>query len=131
MRVILLAVAALLSGCASFSYITESYGNVTLVEVTTRYDTFRVFDKPTEGKLMITSSIGSALTTGFTGGLLLNPTATQTPKPIFQEGAEQFLAQTGRSCRIVDGYLLVNPQWEFKYECEGGPIATSSITKTN
>lgn len=127
MRLIALAISLALTGCASFSYIAESYGNISLVEVTTRYDTFRVFDKPAEGKLMITSSLSSAMASGFAGGLLLNPTATQTPKPIFQEGAEQFLAQSGRSCRIIDGYLLVNPQWEFRYECDGAPLITSSV----
>ena len=36
-------------------------------EVTTQYDTFRVFDKPTENRMMITSSLASAAGQGFVG----------------------------------------------------------------
>jgi len=115
------------SGCASFSYITQAYNGVPVQQVSTQYDTFRVFDKPTENRMMITSSLASAAAQGFTGGLLLNPTATASPKPIFEEAALAYLKQTGRNCKIMDGYLLVNPQWEFKYSCE---VATSSINKT-
>lgn len=105
----------------------QAYSDVPVQQVTTQYDTFRVFDKPAENRMMVTSSLASAAAQGFTGGLLLNPTVTATPKPVFEEAAQAYLKQTGRNCKIVDGYLLVNPQWEFKYSCE---IITSSISKT-
>ncbi|MBS0233463.1 MAG: hypothetical protein JSR99_08245 [Proteobacteria bacterium] len=114
------------SGCASMNYIMQAYDGVPVQQVATQYDTFRVFDKPAEGRMMITSSLASAAAQGFAGGLLLNPTVTATPKPVFEEAAQAYLKQTGRNCKITDGYLLVNPQWEFKYSCE---IATSSISK--
>lgn len=129
MRVVLwlafLACIVGIGGCASLSYITANYGSIEPRPVSTSYDTFRVFDKPDASKLMITSSLGSALAQGAGGGLLLNPTVTAVPKPVFQEAAEQYLTSTGRTCRIVDGYLLVNPQWEFRYQCDGAATASA------
>ncbi|MBR2534653.1 MAG: hypothetical protein IKE66_01135 [Hyphomicrobium sp.] len=111
------------AGCASVSYITQNYSTVSPVSVATSYDTFNVFDVPASNKLMVNSSIGAA----FVSGATFNVAAT--PKPMFQEAAERFLIQTGRQCRIVDGYALATMQWEFRYDCSGG-LATSSILPT-
>lgn len=140
MRAIRIAVvigAAMLCGCASMEYIVKNYNGVALVEHSTSYDTFRIFDKPTENKMMITSSLGMAAAGGFAKGLTFGASGPATSRPIFQEAVEQYLAKSGRSCRVVDGYLLVDPQWEFKYECgaavaqtpTSAPIATSSIKR--
>lgn len=114
------------SGCASVNYIMQAYDGVPINEVTTQYDTFRVFDKPTENRMMITSSLASAAGQGFVGGLLFNPTVAANPKPVFEEAAQAYLKKTGRDCQITDGYLLINPQWEFKYRCA---VTTSSISR--
>jgi len=126
-RLALVAACLATCGCASMNYIMQAYDGVPVQQVSTQYDTFRVFDKPAENRMMITSSLASAAAQGFTGGLLLNPTVTATPKPVFEEAAQAYLKQSGRNCKITDGYLLVNPQWEFKYSCE---MATSSISKS-
>ena len=116
----LFAGVALISGCASVSYITQNYSSVSPVSVATGYDTFNVFDLPASNKLMVNSSVGAA----FVSGATFNVAAT--PKPVFQEAGERFLAQSGRQCRIVDGYALATMQWEFRYDCGAG-LATSSI----
>lgn len=116
----ILAVAAVVGGCSGVGYIVTAYSSVTPQDVTTAYDTFSVFDKPSEGRMMVTSSVGAAFGNGVVGGLTLNSTNAHPPKPIFQEAAEQFLARSGRQCKITDGYVLVNPQWEFKYDCATG-----------
>jgi hypothetical protein len=98
-------------------YIVKNYNDIKMVEHTTSYDTFRIFDKPAEGKVMVTSSLGAAAAGGFVKGLTFGASGPAVSKPIFQEAIEDFLAKSGRTCRIMDGYLLVDPQWEFRYDC--------------
>jgi hypothetical protein len=83
-------------------------------------DTYRVFDKPAENKLMITPSIGKAMGAGAAQGLTFGGADAMDmigPKPMFEKAALGYLASTGRTCRIIDGYIVAKPQWEFKYDC--------------
>ena len=122
-------VTASLAGCASISYITQHYRGIPPVEIATAHDTFRVFDKPGDGRIMVTASLAAAAGQGFVGGLMLNPAVAASPKPVYQEAAERYLAATGRQCRISDGYLLIEPQWEFRYSCDGvGAVAAGAST---
>lgn len=125
-----------LTGCASMEYIVKNYNDVPVVEHTTSYDTFRVFDKPREGRMMITSSIGAAAAGGFAKGLTFGASGTVAPKPVYQEAVESYLAKTGRACRVTDGTLLADPQWEFRYECApataqapAAPLATGATRR--
>ena len=122
-------VTASLAGCASISYITQHYRGIPPVEIATAHDTFRVFDKPGDGRIMVTASLAAAAGQGFVGGLMLNPAVAASPKPVYQEAAVRYLAATGRQCRISDGYLLIEPQWEFRYSCDGvGAVAAGAST---
>jgi hypothetical protein len=121
--------AAALGGCSSFSYLGESYGAMHAQIVTTKADTWRVFDRAAESKILVQRNPGIAAAQGAVGSLGLNATNAAMPQPDYQEAAEAFLAQTGRSCRIKDGYLVVAPSWEFTYECGAGQGATSSTPK--
>ena len=113
-----LSILSLLTGCASISYITETYNEAKLVEVAMPDDTYRIFDNPKISKIMVTSSIGSALGQGLGKGLTLGAAETIPPRPKFQAAAEKFLADDGRkNCKIKDGYLLISPQFEFIYDC--------------
>lgn len=89
-------------------------------------DTYRVFDKPAANKLMITPSIGKAMGAGAAQGLTFGGADAMDmigPKPMFEKAALGYLANTGRTCRIVDGYIVARPQWEFKYDCSIPPPA--------
>ena len=129
--------AALLSGCASMEYIVKNYNEVPIVHHSTPYDTFRIFDKSAENKLMITSSLGMAAAGGFAKGLTFGASGPTTPRPVFQEAVESYLSKTGRACRVIDGYILADPQWEFRYDCSAAvvqvpsqaPIVTSSTKR--
>ncbi|MBW7968136.1 hypothetical protein [Bradyrhizobium sp. BR 10289] len=113
-----LAVASGLSGCASINYIVNEYRGVEVREVKMAEDTYRVFDKPAESKMMVTSSLGSAAGQGFAKGLTFGAAQTEPPKPLFERAALQFLTESGRpGCRVLDAYLLASPQWEVKYDC--------------
>lgn len=102
-----------LAGCAGFKEARE-YRDATVVRFMDSNDNWRIFDKPDEGRLMITTSLGRAAGLGLT-----NPIGGDFPKPEYQSAAAGWLVSTGRQCTITDGYLLVRPQWEFKYSCNG------------
>lgn len=110
-----------LAGCAGMSYAMQEYSGVTIEEVVMPDDTYRIFDKPQQGKMMVTSSIGAAAARGFGEGLLLGAVDNTPPKPLFDAAALAYLRKTGRNnCRVVESYLLVKPQFEVKYECPAG-----------
>lgn len=120
-----LSAMVLVSGCAGVGYILENYTGVEVVQVAMPDDTYRVFDKPSEGKMMVTSSIGAAAGQGIGKGLTLTILDTTPPKPRFQAAAEKFLVDSGRTCVITDGYILITPQFEFKYTCPPPSTAMS------
>jgi hypothetical protein len=117
-RVAVLALILGLVGCAGVDYTVQHYSTVDLNEVEMPDDTYRIFDKPTEGRMMVQSSIGSALVQGIAAGITFGAAPESPPKPFFQAAAERYLEQTGRKCKIMDGYFIVTPAWEFRYSCE-------------
>jgi hypothetical protein len=112
------AVALALGGCgAGVQYIMDEYRGVPVQEVVMPEDTYRVFDKPTENKMMLTPSLGATAGMGVAQGLTFNSFDATPPKPVFEAAAAQFLRNSGRSCELLETYLLVKPQWEVKYRC--------------
>jgi hypothetical protein len=125
-------VALSLSGCAGVKYAVDEYHGIPVQEVVMPDDTYRVFDRPEQNKLMITSSVGSAAAQGFGSGLFLGMVDNTPPKPLFDAAALKFLEQSGRpGCRIIDSYIVVKPQFEVKYDCTppAPPIASAAPRK--
>jgi hypothetical protein len=123
LRVIALISALMLAGCAGVQHVIDHYQGIQPVEVQMPDDRYRIFDKPADGRMMVTSSIGSAAGQGFGSGLTLGIVDTTPPLPLFQAAAEAHLAGTGRSqCRVTQGYILVKPQFEFRYTCDPAAI---------
>lgn len=124
--VALAALCAALGGCASANYVMDQYSGVAIKEVRIPDDTYRIYDKPSENKLMVTSSLGSAAGQGFVKGLTFGTAQTEPPKPLYEAAALQFLNESGRpGCRIKESYLLMQPQWEVKYGCSPMVAATA------
>lgn len=120
---IVVVLCTTLGGCASLNYIMAEYQGVTVQEVRMPDDTYRIFDKPTQSKLMVTSSLASATGQGVSKGLTFGAASGEPPKPLFEAAALQYLNESGRpSCRVTDAYVLAQPQWEVKYDCS--PPAT-------
>lgn len=117
--VVLIAASAIaLVGCAGVQHAMTHYSGIEPVNVAMPDDTYRVFDKPADGRVMVTSSLGAAAAQGFGSGLLLNAVDNTPPLPSFQAAAEKHFVDTGRTnCRITQGYLVVKPQFEFRYTC--------------
>lgn len=126
MRALTVIFAVSLAGCSSgIGYVASNYGMALPTGVTTRADSWWVFDKPPEGKILVQRNPAGAAGEGFGAGFIGKQNAA-APKPLYQEAAEQHLAQDGRRCRIKDGYVVADVSWEFAYECEP---ATGSIAR--
>jgi uncharacterized membrane protein len=83
-------------------------------------DTYRVFEHRSEKTLMTAPSIGKSAAIGAAKGATLGlaSTASMSPEQRHQAAAQQYLAQTGRAnCKITGGHMVLEPQYEFTYEC--------------
>lgn len=117
MRTVILMGALALSGCAGFNEAMK-YTGVETQYVRTANDEFRVFDKPAEGKLMITASIGKAANQGAAAGFTFGLADARMPQGYYTDAVRAFFVQTGRpNCTIIEGYLLIEPQYEYRYQC--------------
>lgn len=114
----ILILSAGLTGCAGMNYLAENYGTMKPTVVASAGDEWWVYDKPGQNKILVQRNPASGAAQGFIGGLTFNPNVAAAPKPYYQQAAETHLRQAGRRCRIKDGYLIIEPSWEFTYECE-------------
>jgi hypothetical protein len=129
-----IALASFLGGCAG-NYIGTGYATVPLQLVVSRQGAFEILDRPELGRVAISPTADRA--TGrvdFAGYLHMVldrlPAATNSstsPGSTYFEPLMQYFAQTGRSCRLIRGQPLVEPQWEFVYDCAPG-FDASAIT---
>lgn len=124
LKAVLMIGSVTLGGCAGASYAVNEYSGITPVSFDAGDDAYRIFDKPSANKLMITPSIGRAMAMGAGSGVTWGAADTSIPKPVYERAALGYLSSTGRQCRIVDGYSVIHPQWEFKYDC-GLPVANA------
>jgi hypothetical protein len=112
-----------LSGCAGLNYAVENYHGVRVDEIEMPDDTYRIFDKPAENRMMITPSLGAAMGVGVTTGLTYGAADNVAPKPRFEAAALQYLREEARGdCKVVDFYLIARPQFEIKYQCPNPPL---------
>lgn len=114
-----LGYAFLLSACGGVGYTLENYTGVQVQRIQANGETWRIFDKPGEGRLMITPSIGRAASVGAAQGatLGLSDGGRDTVQE-FQAAAQAYLENRDGSCTITNGALVVSPQYEFFYVCE-------------
>ncbi len=118
MRAILLLAALTLGGCANLDYAADNYGNTPLTELDHDGHPYRVFDKPSQNRLMITSSIGSAIGGGLIRGATFGLFSNHPSEPVMQAAAAEYLKSTNRACTLQTGQLIAQPQWEFRYSCK-------------
>jgi hypothetical protein len=104
-------VVLFLTGCSGIGYAMEHYKNVKPQQFAYDGQGFRIFDKPNEGRLMITPTIGAAMAGGATFG------GANTPEIRYKQASLAYLASTGRKCKASDMKLVIQPQWETFYTC--------------
>lgn len=116
-KLAVVATVALLAGCAGMNYALEHYRNVPVQHFTASSgSSFRVYDKPAENRLMIAASIGSAMGGGLARGATFGA-AGGSSAVVFRDASEEYLRSTGRDCRAADIALVVEPQYEVRYDC--------------
>jgi hypothetical protein len=116
-RLAVLAGALALAGCktegdpsgeAISNFLVGEYANIEVVEFQLGGQIYRVFDKPSANKMIVTKTMGWILVNG----------SGWTPKEPFQAAALQHLANTGRtSCRLTETSVIMGPKHEIKYDC--------------
>lgn len=120
MKIFVLAAAALaLASCGGVNYAVNNYSGVK-AEIWTSPSIgtgFRIYDKPSENRLMIALDLGGAALQGFGKGITLGAADTRTPEIIYQDAAIEWLAAKGRSCIATNTFLVLEPQYEVRYEC--------------
>lgn len=125
------ALAAALTGCAGMNYAMQHYSNVPIKAFQTEAgNTYRIFDKPDEDRLMITASIGAALGGGLVKGATFGAIQSNSAEVLYRDAAEEYLTSTGRKCQIRDIALIVEPQYEVRYMCESMETLASERSDT-
>lgn len=115
----LLGSAFLLSACGGVGYALENYTGVQVERIEANGETWRILDKPEEGRLMITPSIGRAAAVGAAQGATFG--LSDGGRDTFQEfraAAATYLGNGEARCTITNGALVVSPQYEFFYVCD-------------
>ena len=106
-QVILAALAAFaLHGCVGLGE-TKTYTRLPMQTFKDTRDNWKIYDKPTEGKLLIEPSERWPLTL-FPGSIRMSE---------YQRAAEGWLAASARVCIVAGGDMLVGAAWEFEYRC--------------
>ena len=107
-----------LSACAYPEYVNDDYRYIPLATFAHGNHTYRVFDKPSAGKLIITPSLATAMSDGVIRNATFGRYDNRTERRTLEAAAGAYLARYGRKCTITDGNLIYDPQWEFTYACE-------------
>jgi len=117
---LLVFVAVTQSACGNLGYIVQTYDSSTIrSDFDYQGDTYRIFDRKDLSKVMITPSLGSSALNGVARGATLFAVNVDDDKTRFTDVAVAYLAKdrTPQICKILEGKLLVTPQWEFVYLC--------------
>lgn len=115
--ILLLAVVLALGGCANFEYANEQYGSTPHQMFEFNGSTYRVFDNKAQNKLMITPTLGASAGDGFVRGFTFGLYNPHPSEPVYHEAVAAYLTSTGRACTFGQGQLIMQPQWEYRYQC--------------
>ena len=113
----LIVLATTLSGCAGLSYAVKNYSGVDVTSFDFGGVGWRVFEKRNEGRLMITPSLGRAMSGGMKNGFAFNFSNEIDSENRFRNAAKAFIEEKHGLCRITSGKVVVQPQYEYFYEC--------------
>jgi hypothetical protein len=110
--------ALCLSACAYPQYVNDDYRYIPLTTFAHDNHTYRIFDKPSAGKMIITPSLVTAMSDGVIRNATFGRYHNRTERQTLEAAAAAYLARHGRNCAITSGSLAYDPQWEFTYVCE-------------
>ncbi len=113
---VLLAVA--LGACAYPSYVHDEYRYIPLTNFAHDNQSYRIFDKPSAGKLIITPSLATAMSDNIIRNVTFGRYNNATERAKLDAAVAAYLAANGRQCTVTDATQIYDPQWEFTYSCE-------------
>lgn len=123
-----LAAALALAGCAGVQAAMEYDQTVHRVQMPD--DTYRVFEHPAGDRIMTTPSNSRTAASSVVRGATWGVVDTDTPEQLHEAAARKYLDDTGRShCRIVSGYEILRPQYEFKIDCSAPPSISDKASE--
>lgn len=119
------ALLLILSGCGGISYLSEHYSSVDKQEIAMPDDTYWVFDKPAESRMMVSSSPGAAFATGTVQAMTLYTVNANPEAAKFEAAAASHLEKTGRpNCKPTASQFVTTPYYEVRYQC--GEVTTAA-----
>jgi len=118
-KVMLLCSFFAVSACSGAGYAIENYGGVDVQRIQANGESWRIFDKPEEGRLMITPTLGRAASVGAVQGATLGMSdGGKDTMAEFESAADAYVKSRNPDCAVTEGALVITPQYEFFYECE-------------
>lgn len=117
-RAIAAALALCLSACAYPQYVNDEYRYIPLTTFAHENQSYRIFDKPSAGKLIITPSLATAMSDGIIRNVTFGRYNNVTAREALQAAVAAYLANNGRKCTVTGANQVYDPQWEFTYACE-------------
>ena len=115
---IAIASMIVIAGCSGINYAVENYSGVDVERFEANGQTWRIFDKPEEGRLMITPTLGKAAAVGAAQGATFGLSdGGASPIQYFEAAANLYIKSRDESCKVTSGSLVINPQYEFFYTC--------------
>jgi hypothetical protein len=113
-----LALTLALSACAYPQYVNDDYRYVPLTTFAHENRSYRIFDKPSAGKLVVTPSFGMAVSDNVVRTVTFDRYHNKTAPELIEAAVAAYLMSNGRKCVITGGAQVYDPQWEFTYSCE-------------
>lgn len=117
-KIILIAAAALLGGCANAGYVMQTYGDKPHDTLETPHGTYWVWDRPALGKILTSPSPGQAAGLGMVSGLTLGIAKIDPTVQAHQDVVRQWFREQNRNCEIKTSAEILRPEFEHTYACK-------------
>lgn len=111
-------------GCATMSYLSQEYGSAredgaVVLDSGLRY---LVWHHKSGRRIIISADVSQAMGMGLATGLTFGAADESIPKPVFDEVARRWFAQTCRpECRTVSGHPIHRVYYEYEFTCAPEP----------
>lgn len=107
-----------LQACAYPQYVNDDYRYIPLTNFAHENRSFRIFDKPSSNKMIITPSLSTAVSDVVIRNATFGKYNNSVEQQSLESAAGAYLAAQGRKCAITSASLMYDPQWEITYNCE-------------
>jgi len=117
-----LIVTAVVTGCSGAPQSTaDDVGATQPILFQTGRNSWLVVDKADKGKIVVQRDAMSTTA---------RKARTALAQGDFEQAASAYLKNSGRRCRVGQGFLVVEHTWEFPYSCEERiPLVTGTVPK--